>query len=384
MPFDYTPSPVRLVDVTEPVDGELRSVASVTTITRALADAIVFGQNKTDELRRIRVMNFLPGEAEEFFSGCWNPVLNTWFLGGATALVRRSETLGATLVAGDEGLSGATDTITALESDPDGNMIALGNEGNVWEYNDGTSAWTYNALAFAGIIDAGPIWPDRPSMCFDPTANKWFGIGLFDGFGGAGISLTKRYTADRTTWTNSATFPASGGTYTMPRCAAKAGRIIAVWTDGATTLESAYSTDGGVNFTAGGTATISGSTWEYVNLVYDEFLDLFFATVTDSSGGTKIFSSPTGVTWTSVVSLNVGAVREIQHLEGLWCGFNHNGSRMVFSEDGGATWKSTHLVPSSNADFNRIVAGKGQFLLLTQDLVWFGPRIGDIVGDALT
>lgn len=41
MPNTYTPSPVALVNVTEPIDGEMRSVASVTQMTRPIADAVV-------------------------------------------------------------------------------------------------------------------------------------------------------------------------------------------------------------------------------------------------------------------------------------------------------------------------------------------------------
>lgn len=38
----YVPTPVALVNVTEPLDGELRSVASVTAMTRAIADGVAF------------------------------------------------------------------------------------------------------------------------------------------------------------------------------------------------------------------------------------------------------------------------------------------------------------------------------------------------------
>ncbi len=42
MPHTYTPSPVAMTTITEPVDGELESAASVTTMTRAIADGLEF------------------------------------------------------------------------------------------------------------------------------------------------------------------------------------------------------------------------------------------------------------------------------------------------------------------------------------------------------
>ncbi len=56
MPNTYTPSDAPLNTVTEPVDGENRNVASVTLMTRTLADGIRHIQNQTEILANLNVL----------------------------------------------------------------------------------------------------------------------------------------------------------------------------------------------------------------------------------------------------------------------------------------------------------------------------------------
>ncbi len=56
MPNTYTPTPAVLTTVTEPVDGERRNAASVTLMTRALADAVILTQPRVTPLANLAAL----------------------------------------------------------------------------------------------------------------------------------------------------------------------------------------------------------------------------------------------------------------------------------------------------------------------------------------
>jgi len=89
MPNIYSPAPVKLASVTEPVDGELRSVATVTAMTRTLADAIAFNDLTLAPLASIAALaaivapidgqlRFVRGQGAYVFDSAAAFVLSPW------------------------------------------------------------------------------------------------------------------------------------------------------------------------------------------------------------------------------------------------------------------------------------------------------------------
>lgn len=64
MTATYVPTPTALVDVTEPVDTEPRTVASVTQMTREIADGVMFAQSRTDVLATLAALTAIATPAD--------------------------------------------------------------------------------------------------------------------------------------------------------------------------------------------------------------------------------------------------------------------------------------------------------------------------------
>ncbi len=348
-------------EITIPSDGDVPDAASVNAALEGLAD-------RTARLGQLSVLNFIPGvTGQAFISGVFNPVERCWYFGAATCVIKKSNDLGVS-VGADVSPAGAGD-VNDMETDADGNLVAVSSIGDIYEYTQSTTTWATHTAAL-GIGDQ--VEPAR--VCYDATADSWFGVALQDPGFGAGVMLHKS-SPDRATWTTTTTFPAVS-TPLKPRVAAKPGRIVCVWHQ-TVTLKTGYSTDGGINFTAGSDVAV-GFTPTHLDITYDSVSALFVCSAAESGGGGKIYTSPDGTSWTLVATTTDARLTQVKCLGSVWSAYDVASGCLAFSLDFGVTWRFNNFGPGVDAAFERLLVGNEQYMLTLSggSRVWSGLRMG--------
>jgi hypothetical protein len=130
------------------------------------------------------------------------------------------------------------------------------------------------------------------------------------------------------------------------------------------TTVNAYSTNGGVSWTAGGSLPggISGTA---VSIAYGRYNNngRWMAL---GSGGASAYSSNGGVTWTAGGSLAAGTWTSIAYGQGVWVAISTGGTATSYSIDGGTTWTAGGALPASSTWIS-IAYGANKFVAVSSD-----------------
>jgi hypothetical protein len=120
-----------------------------------------------------------------------------------------------------------------------------------------------------------------------------------------------------------------------------------------------------------------------VGLVYCPGLSAFFAVTTLTSGGMATFRSPDGITWTAVgtiASFNPIGLAAVGSVLAVITGDSGSGSFVIFSIDGGVTWRQTQAflptVASPLVFFPKIAGSDIGLLTMNQDALRVGHYSG--------
>jgi hypothetical protein len=138
-----------------------------------------------------------------------------------------------------------------------------------------------------------------------------------------------------------------------------ANHLVAV---SSSTTVNAYSTDGGVTWTAGGSLPggISGTA---VSIAYGRYNNngRWMAL---GSGGASAYSANGGVSWTAGGSLAAGTWTSIAYGQGVWVAISTGGTATSYSIDGGQTWTAGGALPASST-WVSIAYGANKFVAVS-------------------
>jgi hypothetical protein len=140
-----------------------------------------------------------------------------------------------------------------------------------------------------------------------------------------------------------------------------ASHLVAV---SSSTTVNAYSTNGGVTWTAGG-ALPGGLSGLAVGVAYGKYSNNGRWVVL-GSGGTTAYSSNGGVTWTAGGSLAAGTWTSIAYGQGAWIAVSTGGTATSYSTDGGVTWTAGGALPTSSSWIS-ITYGANKFVAVSSD-----------------
>jgi hypothetical protein len=374
MPNAYTPVAEPLpATITEPVDGEDRTTASVTQITRPIANAVKNSEALITTMEvdlaaaladiRLGMALTFPSEVESALiltHGKYHVPSREWLACSQYAADTFVFTKDPYLWPGASDIDGAgISTLRMYDFDvtPDGHVVGASSAddttGMIWRFNR-----TSNPLAnVAGVWHSNIAIGDNiydPSLVFEPVSQLWC---IAFSSKGAGVPPT-----DIAFWTApEATFSgAAVGTWTsrtkplgMPTDAEVMlatdglGAIVAVGCSPTSPafLYHAKSTDGGVTWSAALTELLgfdqlytfkarphvlwTGTKWVLIASNY-------------STTRTRVYQSTNGTSWTLVANLTSAAIASAANIGGVLVGIGHRGStlRATFvSSDAGATWQ---------------------------------------------
>jgi hypothetical protein len=134
------------------------------------------------------------------------------------------------------------------------------------------------------------------------------------------------------------------------------------------TTVNAYSTDGGVTWTAGGSlgAGISGTA---VSVAYGKNYNGSGdpgTWVVIGTGGATAYSVNGGITWTAGGSLGAGTWQSVAYGQGRWIAIVTGGTTTKYSDDGGVTWSAGGSLPTSTTWVD-LTYGSNKFIAVSSD-----------------
>jgi len=140
-----------------------------------------------------------------------------------------------------------------------------------------------------------------------------------------------------------------------------ASHVVAV---SSSTTVNAYSTDGGVNWTAGGALPggISGTT---VDVAYGTYSSNG-RWVAIGSGGATAISTNGGVTWIAGGNLPAGTWAAVAYGQGRWVAITTGGTATAYSNNGGTSWTAGGSLPASST-WTSIAYGRNKFVAVSSD-----------------
>jgi len=386
MSTSYTPKPRAQQTFTKPQDGDNKDVASINIAVEGLADSDA-------RTHLAEAMEWGPAitTAKDVVRGAYSLKEQSWFTvgPGANDFLLRSQDSGRSWV-DLSGTIGVDDALSTYD-------IAINAAGQAVIINVGTqdiyeSAYGgYAGFAFstsAGVLNAAMT---AGQIIFEEVNDLWLAL-----YRTTGSGMRADTSPNRTAWTNQ-TLPAGWAAYNNstqnPRVAANdAGRIVALfYDDTALNLKYrfAYSTDGGVNWTAGTALTPGfGPATDCVSKpTYDpDFDDWYFcAAETTGTNSTEVYRSEDGgATW-SIVYSNINtdnyAFVAIAWFNGVLVASNIGG-RIFFSTDRGVTWKLATRNLLNGACRPWLSVGNGQLLVIddTDNVSYVTRRLGAVGG----
>jgi len=140
-----------------------------------------------------------------------------------------------------------------------------------------------------------------------------------------------------------------------------ANHLVAV---SSSTTVNAYSTNGGVTWTAGG-ALPAGMSGTVVSVAYGRY-NGNGRWMALGSGGTSAFSTNGGVTWTAGGALPAGTYSCIAYGQGRWVAVTTGDTINAYSTDGGVTWETGTALPASTT-WTSITYGANKFVVVSSN-----------------
>jgi hypothetical protein len=140
-----------------------------------------------------------------------------------------------------------------------------------------------------------------------------------------------------------------------------ANHLVAV---SSSTTVNAYSTDGGVTWTAGG-ALPGGISGTAVDVAYG-FYNGTARWITIGTSGATAYSTNGGLSWIAGGSLGAGTWQAIAYGQGVWVAIVTGGTTTKYSTDGGATW-TTGGALSTSSTWTDITYGANKFIAVSSD-----------------
>lgn len=292
----------------------------------------------------------------------------SWLVSGDAGTVRRSRDFGGSFAATEtSAVVAGTEETGGIDVDPSGNAIVAMNvtAKKFLAYNAATQTWTSGTLP--GPWGASGVVTSR--VVYNPIVGLWC-LTHCDTFNSRTLTST-----DRASWTNRVQWSAAGNPRALMRVGVNksTGRQVFAGVDslGAGTLDIATSDDGGVSFTDRASLTTTIASPTKLEVAYSPTRDEWLVTIGEVSGtpSSEVWSSTDGgVTWTKIATLATACLTKPAPFDTRWiCGAatgpGGNVTELVFSEDGGASWKYAGFGGSSGA-VRGVVAGGGGALLV--------------------
>ena len=131
------------------------------------------------------------------------------------------------------------------------------------------------------------------------------------------------------------------------------------------TTVNAYSTDGGVTWTAGG-ALPGGISGLAVAVAWGKTSAGASRWIALGSDGTTAYSTNGGVTWVAGGSLAAGTWTSIAYGQGVWMAVSTGGTATSYSTDSGVTWTAGGALPASSTWIS-ITYGTNKFVAVSSD-----------------
>lgn len=320
---------------------------------------------------QLPALNFRLGATDVFNGGVFSPVERRWYFCGAAKVIKYSTNLGASVSSNVITALAGTADVMRMAVDGSGNLVATAVDGQVYEYNKGSTTWTRRDVTAS--ISASEAY----EIVYDATNAKW----IFNGVSVGGNTFA-RYSPDRVTWTAPATYPAiQTNNNEHSALAVNATGVACFVCNVAGTLRVQTSSDGGVNWTAQTSITI-GFTPNKVSLTYEPESNLFVLSIGWDNTETKVYTSSDGITFTQVFHLATGvSFDRVKCLGELWVAQKTNGA-LAYSLDRGVSWTYANFATGTP---NNLLVGAGGFLALDSIAgVWTGLRCGSGEGLAVT
>jgi hypothetical protein len=326
----------------------------------AIGAGKVADQTILDHVGQLQALNFGANVTGAFVDAVWNKPSNQWWAIETTVSCRPSTQNGWTWGANFLASSGP-DTLNRIAVDTAGNMVVTATTNTyqtLHEYNISTNTWARRLSGLGASNNNAPTGKD--CVVFDPASGLWC-HGAFDGYLGANAARLAT-SSDRSTWTARSFDPgatlsiglemASNGVSTLVLVGRTASGTSKVWT----------SANGGVSWTARADISHGISTGTVQEFHFCPALNLFFYLVGDSGTAHKLYSSADGVAWTLVHSVATKQFTRLSSVGRILLANTSSGSNLVFSLDGGASWRYTGY--GASAGSARIVTSGEQVLLL--------------------
>lgn len=232
--------------------------------------------------------------------------------------------------------SGGAGALFDIASDPSGNMVAPLTSNNVAEYNQSSTTWTNHGAPFTGS-------PSSPTVVWSIVGSLWCVT-----YRNGALGLQAFTSPNRTAWTSRtaglpATLTGYAGSNNPQMGVDAAGNIVLVLnTASAVDYKGAYSSNGGVTWTAFTIATALNSA--VTRPVWSAY-DSQWIIAASSGSGTNVFTSPDGVTWTLVYApATVVQFRQLAVIGRMYAAVDSNGN-LYYSTNKGANWSRADMAP---------------------------------------
>lgn len=298
----------------------------------------------------------------------YNAVRRCWVGGGGVKNIQESFTAGQQFNTGST-LAALTSSASILRigvDDTTGDMVATTDNLNVFD-GTGAGVWALTANPWGFLVNAGAL----TDIVHDGTGGHWVAY-----YADAFQSLFS--STNRTTWTNrGVNLPATGGgALSKGRLATdKLGRCVLARLAGPNVTEICTTNDGGATFVGAAAVTITHgfASPSSSSIRYCATAGLFVYVV-GTTTASKLYTSPTGATWTLLRSFTGGGMMEVAFLGELWLASVYSGL-LVESLDRGVTWRRTNytadsLIASLASD------DVGQFLMISANSSYASLRGG--------
>ena len=140
-----------------------------------------------------------------------------------------------------------------------------------------------------------------------------------------------------------------------------ASHVVAI---SSSTTVNAYSTNGGVTWTAGG-ALPGGMSGTAIAVAYGRYQNNG-RWIALGSGGTSAFSTNGGISWTAGGTVGSGTFTSIAYGQGVWVAITTGATTTRISTDGGQTWTAGGALPLSSTWIS-IAYGGNKFVAVSSD-----------------
>lgn len=335
-------------------------------------------------VNRLQAMNFPvhPDQSSigEMKSAAYDPKYRQWYVVGASANVRSSNSHGLTWPSTSEVSALASgEGCVGLDVDTSGNVVVVTDAAYVFEKTASTGVWTKPSVSL--------VSPSGAQVVYDPVNSKWV---LFAMSAGSPEILTS---TNRTTW-SAGTPPTSFGTTSQHNmgCNKATGRIVlAAQATSGTTIKIRTSDDAGASWTTRSDVSCGISPVDNVALVRDTNVAerwLLVVNRTTGAWNSEVWeSTDDGETFTRICQYVTNALFRCapcgdSTLVGISLNPSINRYEIVFSLDGGATWypAGVCLAGSMRGAFS---GGDGVAVVTSSD-IFMGARAGSSAYAALT